>query len=179
MRKSSKVRTSPRNQGGSALSIVNLALGFNLTPAGPPLLWLPPHARQTPPAPCCRAPPAAVGPLICFAWCPPPEQNTILSGLRKANRSRLGCERNLPDSIELYSLATAGPAVSAPAISRRSLGGRLSTMETFVRDHTGKCRAIGHGRSRPSPKRVREFSSVTNYIQTPLCAVKRRMIRPQ
>ena len=69
--------------------------------------------------------------------------STILSGLRKASRSRLGSMRNLPNSIELYRLATAGPVVSASRTSPRKLGVRLSSMQWFVRYHTGKCQAIG------------------------------------
>ena len=43
--------------------------------------------------------------------------STVLSGLRKASRSRLGSKQNLPNSIELYRLASAGPVVSAPRTS--------------------------------------------------------------
>ena len=43
--------------------------------------------------------------------------STVLSGLRKAIRSRLGRKQNLPNPIELYRLATAGPVVSAPRTS--------------------------------------------------------------
>ena len=55
--------------------------------------------------------------------------STVISDLRKASRSRLGSEQNLPDSIELYRLATAGPVVSAPRASPRGLGVRSSSMQ--------------------------------------------------
>ena len=55
--------------------------------------------------------------------------STVLSGLRKASRSRLGSKQNLPNSIELYRLATAGPVVSAPRTSPRRLGVRFFLMQ--------------------------------------------------
>ena len=55
--------------------------------------------------------------------------STLLSGLRKSSRSRLGSKQHIPNSIELYRLATAGPLVSAPRTSLRRLGVRLSSMQ--------------------------------------------------
>ena len=45
--------------------------------------------------------------------------STVLSGLRKASRSRLGSKQNLPNSIELYRLATVGPG--GPVVSALGL----------------------------------------------------------
>ena len=48
--------------------------------------------------------------------------------------------RALPRKVEtrVPTRATAGPVVSAPRTSPRRLGVRLSTMQKFVRYHTGK-----------------------------------------
>ena len=76
--------------------------------------------------------------------------------------------------------ATAGPVALAPASFPRRLGVRSSTMQYFVRYHTGTCHAIGNGLSRPSLKRVRkEGTPLKNISNHPLCALKYLMIRPQ
>ena len=79
--------------------------------------------------------------LCSCCWCGTPAESngrfyssgrsasTVLSGLRKASRSRLGRKQNLPNPIELYRLATAGPVVSAPRTSPGRLGVRLSSMQ--------------------------------------------------
>ena len=54
--------------------------------------------------------------------------STVLSGLRK-QAGHVGQLAELPNSIELYRLATAGPVVSAPRTSPRRLGMRLSSMQ--------------------------------------------------
>ena len=126
---SSNVRTSKPNRGGSAPSIATFTSGIRRSTARPPRLWLPQHVKWTPPAVGGRASQAAVGSLMGSVWCPPPKQNRVLSGLRKENKSRLGCKRNLPNPTKMYRLATDGPVVSAPRTSSRRLGVRSSTMQ--------------------------------------------------
>ena len=74
-------------------------------------------ALRSPSSRCCRI-------AHCFQLVSHTDSSTVFSGLRKASRSRLGSKQNLPTSIELYRLATAGPVVSAPRTSpRRSASG--------------------------------------------------------
>ena len=119
-------------------------------------------------------------PLLSFRLVSPIKTKHSTFRPPKSKRSRLGCERSLPNSVQLCRLATAGPVASALRTSRRRLVVRWSTMQYFVRYHTGKGHAIGHGLSRPSLKGVRTNGNSLQIISNPpLCAVKYLMIRPQ
>ena len=124
-----KVTTSPPNLGGLSPPIVILISGFGRPSPQRLPLGLSQLAEWIPPAPYARAIPAVVRSPIAFVWGSTPSRKTVRSASEKKLCHIWGRKQNLPNSIELYRLATDGPGISAPKTSPRTPGVRLFRMQ--------------------------------------------------
>ena len=132
-----------------AVAIITLTSGFSRPAAGLLLLCLLQHSQCTSPASCGHTPHAAASSPVVTPGAPHQHAKHCFLTSEKQAGQVLGWNRNLINSIKSYRLATSGPMVSAPNTFPRRLEVRISIMQEFVRDHTGKIDDIGSGPSCP------------------------------